>query len=183
MDDYGNAYGEALHPGDGGGGGNSANSSSGKAQEFHWDPSNKDSDYREEAISEAMKRFNVNVPARDISYNPGLVGGFGHLIRKTGKIEIGPDAFDKSFDFLGAIIGHERVHYYQYGNTIPPWNAQIEYGNEAAAYQWNVDNFDRFNLSVDEQNLFRGQRDIYLESLDAKHRVLYDEGYFNAELP
>jgi len=148
-----NAWMNVIPLYDNAGGGSSAAGDGNQITRSNYDPHNTDLKYREDAIIAAMKNFGVNVNRKDISYEPGAVD-YGGVYHNTGKIYIGPSAFEKSFDFLGAIIGHERVHYYQYKQAIiPPVNTMWDAATEVVAEDWVLRNIEngRFSLNIDEK--------------------------------
>jgi hypothetical protein len=129
--------------------------------------------------------LHINVNRKDISYEPGAVD-YGGVYHGTGKIYIGPSAFEKSFDFLGAIIGHERVHYYQYKQVlIPPVNTMWDAATEVVAEDWVLRNIEkgRFSLNIDEKQIFEKGRDKNFKKLNEGYIKMYNEGFFNPKMP
>jgi RHS repeat-associated protein len=145
----------------------------------NYDPKNEDPDYRKNAIFDAMKRNGTKINKNDISYNPGLRGAYGHTIDANGKVEIGPSAFEKSFGFLAATIEHEMVHYHLWSKGL--YGDTFNNGVEVVAYQWVLDNRDKFGLSETELQFYQDRKDSYYNNLTREPKImdLYNKGKLN----
>ncbi len=129
------------------------------------------------AMAEAIKQYGVDIssakagtPVHDAS-----VPGEG-ATSKDGAINIGDKAF-KSPGLLATVIGHEHVHAQQAADRWYRGTQGTEL-NEVEAYDWELKNAGRFNLTKAEIADIQQRRDKHYNKLNADNKKIVDGGSF-----
>ena len=129
------------------------------------------------AIAEAIKQYGVDTSSAKAGSPVYSASTSGEgATSKDGNIKIGDKAFS-SPGWLASSIGHEHVHAQQAADRwyTGPQGTLI---NEIEAYDWEIKNASRFNLSAAEIKELQSRRDAHYNGLNADNKKIIDGGAY-----
>jgi hypothetical protein len=120
-------------------------------------------------INSAIAYYGINTTGTKITYNPDMDDGTRGLCWKNGRIEIGPAAFKYGLGWLGSTIAHEAEVHFQLQARKGIWSSSYDIPGVAAmevqAYQYELNNAQRFGLTRDDIDAITSSRNKYVIQL------------------
>ncbi len=130
-------------------------------EDFH---ASEDPGHRQTAIDMAIERWSIDTSlVTSVSYNSNLLDTGAYFSDQS--VEIGHDAFIESVGYLGSVIAHEtEVH------AVQGRDGRFEMEHEAVleleAYEYQLQNADRFGLTPSDIAAIREKMSLYNIDLD-----------------
>lgn len=138
-----------------------ANGSDGQKDGFRG--SEQDANLR---ISKVMRTYSISTKGKlkSVRYNPRYAGD-GQCDSSKGIVEIGRAGMNGSDGWLGSTLAHE-IEMHLALNHLGDATRLVKWGNEVTAYQYEIDNADRFGLTASELSEVTRRRDYYQGRID-----------------